>query len=476
MSQSTRAPGGSARGHAHVDRVIQYLAAGHGDALDRLEQLVRIPSISAPGHASEPLGTCADLVAELARKAGLEHVELIDASGGPAYVYADWLHAAGRPTMLLYAHYDVQPPGRLEDWTVPPFEPQVRAGRLFGRGTADDKAGILVHLSAIEAWLRGADELPINVRLLIEGEEENGSPHCQAFLDGSASRLACDAMVLADSANVEVGKPSITHSLRGATTLTIEVRAMPGPVHSGIWGGVVPDALMALCKTLAALTDEQGRIAAPGFADGLAIPPAVVGAPALTESVVRSHTGLLESVSIMGDHRLTLNERVWSDPCLTIRGLDAPPVVGSPNVIQPAARAQINVRLGLGQDPQDASDRLADHIRRSVPWGLEVAVTRGAAYPAWYEDPTGPVYQAAARATARAFGHPVTFVGMGGSVPLLSWLRDAIKPASVLMTGVEDPLSAAHGSDESLDLDSWHKATLAEALLFEELAADGATP
>jgi cysteinylglycine-S-conjugate dipeptidase len=443
--------------------------AGPGD-LETLHELVRIPSVSGSGVAPGPLRACAERVGSLAASAGLENVELVEVEGSPPYVLADWLHAPSAPTVLLYAHYDVQPAGSEREWSSPPFEPVIRDGRLYGRGASDDKAGVVLHFAAVAAWLQAAGRLPLNVRVMVEGEEEHGSRHATAFIDRFAQRLACDTLVVADSMNMATGVPSVTHSLRGGLTITLTLRSAEAPLHSGIWGGIAPDPIQAMAKVVATMTGADGHIAVPGFADDLDIPPDPTGPSLLHEDEVRRRSRLLPGTDFVGDPSTSAEVRLWHLPCLTVRGLDAPSVDGSPNAIQDSARARLNIRLGPGQDPMRAARVLEGHLRAAVPWGLAAEVEVGPAYRAWYEPQTGPVIAAAARALGRAYGAEPTFIGLGASVPFLSAFTERFPDVRAVLTGVEDPLSGAHGPDESLDLADWRRAIFGEVLLLSELA------
>jgi cysteinylglycine-S-conjugate dipeptidase len=448
-----------------------------------LEALVRIPSVSAPGFDGREVRRCAEAVRDLLAGCGLEHARLLEVEGCHPAVYADWLHAEDAPTVLLYAHHDVQPPGDEASWTTPPFEPAERDGRLYGRGAADDKAGVVVHLAAVDAWLRARGGLPVNVKVIIEGEEETGSEHLGALLEGYADLLSADVMVLTDSVNWKVGVPSITHLLRGLVDFEVEVRGLDHSLHSGMYGGPVPDPLTALVKLLAELTDAHGAVAVPGFADDARAPTdderRRLRALDFDLDEFRADAGMLDGVEIGGDPDAHPLEKLWMRPNLTIIGLDAPGVAGSSNTIVPAARARVSVRLAPGQDPERATALLVRWLEGNVPWGMRVTVTPGAAAGAFAAEPVGPAYEAAEAALETAYGHPVVYMGVGGTIPFVEpfvevFSRGRAEPTPALLTGVEDPDTRAHGIDESLHLRDWRHACLAEAHLFAELAARGA--
>jgi cysteinylglycine-S-conjugate dipeptidase len=446
-----------------------------------LEALVRISSVSAPGFDESQVARSAEAVCDLLAEGGLEHARVLEIPGCHPAVYADWLHAGEEAaTVLLYAHHDVQPPGDLAAWTSPPFEPAERDGRLFGRGAADDKAGVLVHVAAVDAWLRTRGALPVNVKVLIEGEEETGSEHLGDLLDGYADLLRADVIVLTDSVNWRVGVPSITHLLRGLVDCEVEVRGLDHAVHSGMYGGPVPDPLTALVKLLAGLTDERGAVAIPGFADDARQPTDAerrrLAALDFDLDEFRGQAGMLDGVELGGDPDAHPLESLWMRPNVTIIGLDAPSVAGSSNTLVPGARARVSVRLAPGQDPGRARDLLVSWLQANVPWGMEVTVTPGAAAGSFAAEPTGPAYEAAERALQAAYGHPAVLMGVGGTIPFVEpfvevFSRGRRTPTPALLTGVEDPDTRAHGIDESLHLGDWRNACLAEAYLFAELAA-----
>jgi cysteinylglycine-S-conjugate dipeptidase len=443
-----------------------------------LEALVRIPSVSAAGFDPAAVRRSAAATAELLAQAGLEHGRLLEVEGAHPAVYADWLHSAGAPTVLLYAHHDVQPPGDERAWTTPPFAPTERGGRLYARGAADDKAGVLVHVAAVEAWLATRGALPVNVKVFVEGEEETGSAHLPAFLDAYGDMLHADVLVITDTMNWRVGVPALTYLLRGLVDCEVTVRGLDHALHSGLYGGPVPDPVTGLAKLLAGLTDEHGRIAVPGFTDDVRSPTADerarIGALDFTEERFRSDAGLLDGVTLAGDPDTHPLERLWMQPAVTIIGIDAPSVAASSNTIHPAARARVSVRLAPGQDPERARALLCDWLRASAPWGLQVDVAPGAAARPFAADPGGPPFQAALRALEAAYGQPAVSTGLGGTIPMIEPLAATFgapdRPVPALLMGVEDPDTRAHGIDESLHLGDWRNACLAEAYLFAELA------
>ena len=439
-----------------------------------LEDLVRIPSVSAPGFDASHVRASAEAVRDLLSARGFENVRLLEVEGAHPAVYGDYLHADGAPTVLLYAHHDVQPPGDADMWSTPPFEPTERAGRLFARGAADDKAGILVHVAALDAWLKARGEVPVNLKVIIEGEEETGSEHLGQFVEQYTDLLRSNVMVLTDSVNWKIGVPSITYLLRGLVDCVVEVRGLDHALHSGMYGGPVPDPLTGLVKLLASMTDDRGAITVPGFSDDVRAPTdderARIAALDFDEEQFRADAGMLDGVEFGGDPQAHLLERLWMRPNATIIGLDAPAVATSSNTLVPSATARISVRLAPGQDPVRARDVLCAWLEKSAPWGLQVTVTPGAVGSPFLADPSGPAFEAASHALEAAYGHPVVYAGVGGTIPFIEPFAEAFDGAAALLTGVEDPDTRAHGIDESLHLEDWRNACLAEAYLFAELA------
>jgi acetylornithine deacetylase/succinyl-diaminopimelate desuccinylase-like protein len=452
------------------DALTQCIPAHRAD----LERLVRVPSVSAEGFDPVEVRRAAEAVRDLLADHGLRHARLLEVDGGHPAVYADWLDAGdGAPTVLLYAHHDVQPAGDPAAWTSPPFEPTERAGRLFGRGVADDKAGVLVHVAAVDAWLRTRGAIPVNVKVVIEGEEEIGSPHLAEFLAAHAGLLRADVMVLTDSANWAVGVPAITCLLRGLVDCEVEVRGLDHALHSGMYGGPVPDPLSGLVRLLAGLTDDHGVVAIPGFCDDVETSAEErdwLERLDFDEAMFRRDAGLLGGVELIGDVNRHVLERLWMQPAVAIIGLDAPPVAGSSNTLAPSARARVSVRLAPGQDPLRARDLLCRWLSESAPWGLQVRVRPGAAARGFRADSSGPALEAAGRALEAAYGHPAVHVGIGGTLPFLEALARVFGGVPALLLGVADPDTRAHGADESLHLGDWAHAGLAEAYLFAELA------
>ena len=425
-----------------------------------LERLVRIPSVSADPAAAPHLAHSAAEVAALLTAAGLPEVDILAVAGGQPAVVARRPALPGAPTVLLYAHHDVQPAGDRANWHTDPFQPTETGGRLFGRGAADDKAGIAVHLAVLRAH---GDELPVGVTVLIEGEEEIGSPTLLPFLDTFRDRLAADVVVFADAVNWTAEVPSLTTSLRGGATITVDLRTLDHAVHSGLFGGPVPDALTAMCRLLATLHDERGDVAVAGLTRGTADPVD------LPDAQLRADAGVLDGVRLIGTG--TLTDRLWAAPSITVIALDAPATRDASNTLQPAARAKVSLRVAPGDDADRACEAVKAHLRAHAPWGAHVTVTSGGTAAPFTVRTGGPAYAAARQALTEAWGTPAVDIGVGGSIPFVTAYAERFPAAEILITGVEDPDARAHGANESLHLATFERACLAEALLLRNVSA-----
>jgi acetylornithine deacetylase/succinyl-diaminopimelate desuccinylase-like protein len=416
----------------------------------------------------------AEAVERVLADAGFENTRVLLLEGAHPYAYGDWLHAGpDAPTVLLYGHHDVMPPGRASHWKSPPFEPEVRDGRLYGRGAVDDKAGVMMHVAAFEAWLRGAGKLPLNVKLIVEGEEEIGSTNLERFLEAHHHELGADVIVLTDTANLDVGVPSLTVSLRGLIGVEVEYRALDHPIHSGMWGGPVPDPVMGLCKAIALLTDARGRLV-PDLAAGVRpLSPAerreLADLP-FDEARFRADIGLPQGVEIVGDPETPVWGRIFRQPSVTVIALEARPIEGSTNQIIESARARISVRIVADMDAERTMDALVRHFEANAPWGLLVSVKKEGENPWWMTEPSGPAFDAAARALERGYGRPAVHIGCGGSIPFVGPFARVLGGVPALLMGVEDPTCNAHGENESLHIEDWKKGARAAVHLYDELS------
>jgi len=421
-----------------------------------LEVLTRIPSISLDAFDQAHVEASAQAVAELLRTEGLD-VEIVREGGRPAVIgHADG--PEGAPTVMLYAHHDVQPPGAESDWDSLPFEPTERDGRVYARGIADDKAGVMAHVAALRAH---SGALPVGVTVFVEGEEEIGSDSLGAILARHGEKLRADAIVLADSTNWAVGEPALTTTLRGMIRVVLTVRALDHGIHSGMFGGAVPDAITALVRLIATLHDAEGNVAVAGLMSGVA------SDLDYSEERLREESGLLEGVQTIGSGSLL--SRLWTKPSITTIGIDAPSVATSSNTLVPQAAAKISMRIAPDEDPQAAYRLLADHLQAHVPWGVKVDVVLDDQGSGFSADAKGPVYDQARAAFTDAWGVPPVDIGVGGSIPFVAAFAERFPDAAILVTGVEDPDTRAHGANESLHLGEFERVCLAEAVLLERL-------
>jgi acetylornithine deacetylase/succinyl-diaminopimelate desuccinylase-like protein len=423
-----------------------------------LEDLTRIPSVSLDAFDQAHVEASAEATAALLRAEGLE-VEIVREGGRPAVIgHRDG--PEGAPTVMLYAHHDVQPPGDDKDWDSPPFEPTERDGRLYGRGAADDKAGIMAHLAALRAH---AGALPVGVTVFVEGEEEIGSDSLPTLLEKHGEKLRADAIVRADSTNWAIGEPALTTTLRGLIRVVVTVTTLDHGVHSGMFGGAVPDALTALVRILATLHDDAGDVAIAGLRSGKA------SDLDFDEARLREESGLLDGVEVIGTGSLL--DRIWAKPTATVIGIDAPSVAKSSNTLVPTASAKVSIRLAPDEVPMEAYAALQRHLEANVPWGARVEVhldDQGAGFAA---DADGPVYDQARAAFTDAWGVEPVDIGVGGSIPFIASFAQRFPDAAILVTGVEDPDTRAHGANESLHLGEFEKVCVAEAVLLARLGA-----
>jgi acetylornithine deacetylase/succinyl-diaminopimelate desuccinylase-like protein len=456
--------------------VLKALERRFDVTVGELVEFAQIPSVSADGFDPREVERSAGHAACLLADAGFNNVEVLRLSDAHPYVVGDWLHGGVQaPTVLIYAHHDVQPPGRLDRWETPAFEPTLRDdGRLYGRGVVDNKAGLLVYLAAARAWLEATGALPINVKVVVDGEEEIGSPHLAEFLTRYQERLACGVIVLSDTANLQTGLPSLTTSLRGLVAVDVTVRALHHPIHSGLWGGPILDAGTALACLLSRLVDDRGVIAIPGFYEEA---PDVGGeerarlaALPFDEAAFRADAGLLPSSHLAGEAERSVYERLWLRPSLSITALEAVPLASASNQLMSEARARVSVRVAPGQNPRRLRDQLVSVLHHDPPWGVEVTTRGETALPGWRISSRGPVFDAARRALAEGFGREPVEIGCGGTIPFVGPFSGVMGDVPALLLGLEDPVCNAHGENESLALEDFHKACRASACLFAELS------
>jgi acetylornithine deacetylase/succinyl-diaminopimelate desuccinylase-like protein len=441
------------------DDLRRRVAALVPDLVATLEDLVRIPSVSAASYPPGEVRRSAERVAALLAEAGCREVRLLEHPGAHPAVYGEAPGPPGSPTVLLYAHHDVQPPGPAEEWQTGPFDPFTREGRLYGRGASDDKSGIIMHLGALRAF---DGQPPVGIKVFIEGEEEVGSAHLPAFLATYADLLRSDVIVIGDASMWRVGVPALTTSLRGLTATVVEVRTLQSAIHSGLFGGAFPDALMVLCRLLASLHDDHGNVTVPGLEAFEADPLD------LTEEELRRQAGTVEGLETIGSGALT--SRLWTRPAISILAVDAPPIAEAINQLVPVARAKISMRIAPGQDGAAALAALHRHLEAHVPWGAEMRFIEEGYGDAFSLARGGPVFDAFSRAMAEAWGREPVEMGSGGSIPFVAAFSEQLPDAQIVLTGAGDPTSSIHGPNESQDLDDLEKSVLAEAIALRLLA------
>lgn len=461
-----------------LEKALQYATTNQEQFLERLGELVRIEGVSAWPGKKEELKKSAEAVRHELEKAGLENTALLTIDEAPPYAYGEWLKAPGKPTLLLYAHHDVQPPGETERWNTPPFKPTIKEGpggrRLFGRGSADDKAGAMCHVAAIESWLKTSGSLPCNIKVIIEGEEEIGSTNLAKCLQTYKEKLQADVLILTDTANYETGIPSLTYSLRGLVGLDVELRTVDHAVHSGMWGGPCIDPLTALCKLLGTLHNDDGSVAVNGFFEDIRKleewERKRIQDLGYTEQQLREESGLLPGTKITGEPEHGLLERLWLRPTITVIGIDACPIATSANKLLPIAKARLSCRIVAHQNPAKILEHLKTHLKENVPFGAELTISGGEGVPAWVCVPKGPSFDAAERALEAGFGKKTAFIGSGGTIPFVGPFAEAFGGAPALLLGLEDPYTNAHGENESLHIGDFYKLINSSIRLIDELS------
>jgi cysteinylglycine-S-conjugate dipeptidase len=448
---------------AAVSAAVASLMPG---ARRELAELVAFRSVADP--AQFPPGECeaaARWVAGALRAEGFAEVAVVDTPDGSQSVYGHLPGPVGAPTVLLYAHYDVQPPLDEAAWTSPPFELTERAGRWYGRGAADCKGGVMMHLLALRA-LRAAGGIPVGVKVIVEGSEEQGTGGLERYVERHPELLAADAIVIGDTGNVRAGRPTVTAVLRGMAMVRVQVDTLEGNLHSGAFGGAAPDALAALIRMLDSLRAEDGSTTV----DGLAADGEWRGTPYPEESF-REDARVLDGVRLTGSG--TVADRVWARPSVTVLGIDCPPVVGATPSVQARARALVSLRVPPGQDAGTAGELLAEHLRSRAPWGARVTVEPTGEGQPFRADTDSPAYAAMAAAMRQAYeGTGMAVVGQGGSIPLTSTLAGLYPKAEILLIGLSDPAARIHAVDESVSPDELSRMSVAEALFLRRYAAD----
>lgn len=425
-----------------------------------LERLVSIPSIAFPGYPAEPVDQMAEETLRMFREVGFDNAGLMDVPTGYPPIYGEVRGPEGSPTVVLYAHYDVQPAPPEQGWTSDPWTPTTKEdGRIYGRGAADDKSGLVAHLGTLRFF---DGKPPCTLKLILEGMEETES-NLEAFVEAHPDLFECDLFVICDMGNLRVGEPVLTTALRGDVACVVTVRTLVHPLHSGVFGGPAPDAMMALARLLATLHDDEGNVAVAGASSR-----SWTGED-MSPDDFRASADVLDGVSLTGTG--TIGDRLWSRPSINAIGIDMTSIAGSSNVLIPEARAKISMRIVPGADPARELDALVEHLEANAPWGAQVEVQRTKEAPPFECDTSGPGYAAARWALAEAFGKPAGEAGSGGSIPLLRTLQQAAPKAEFVLWGPEDvALSRIHSSDESVDPAEIERMVLAQVLLLQRLA------
>ena len=444
----------------HVNEMVTKAADLMPGLIEDLEKLVAIPSIAFPGYPSEPVEEMGRVTLEMFQKAGFTSAALMDVPTGYPPIYAELPGPEGSPVVVLYAHYDVQPAPPEQGWSSDPWvATRKQDGRIYGRGAADDISGLIAHLGTMRMF---DGKPPCTVKLILEGMEETES-NLEAFVEAHPELFACDLFVVCDMGNLRVGEPVFTTALRGDVACVVTVRTLEHALHSGVFGGPAPDAMMALARILSSLQDDAGNVAVEGVTTG-----AWPGEQFADEDL-RSSADVLDGVALTGTG--PVGDRLWMHPSINAIGIDMTPIATSSNVLIPEARAKISMRIVPGATPEKELDALVAHLESHAPWNAQVEVQRTKAAPPFHCATDGPGYAAARWAMEQAFGKPVGEAGSGGSIPLLRTLQQAAPDAEFILWGAEDTaLSRIHASDESVDPKEIERLVVAQALLLQRLA------
>jgi acetylornithine deacetylase/succinyl-diaminopimelate desuccinylase-like protein len=451
--------------------LIDYIDSKREEHLTELKEFLRIPSVSTKGEHKPDIARAAHWVAEKLRAAGMQKVEVVPTKMHPL-VYGESLEAPGKPTILFYGHYDVQPAEPLELWTSPAFEPTVRDGNLFGRGTADDKGQVHIHLKAIEALRQAYGKLPINLKVMIEGEEEVGSVNLWDFVGHNREKLKSDALVVSDTAMLAKGVPSITYGLRGLNYYQIELTGPAQDLHSGVFGGAVPNPITILAETIAKLHDKSFRVAVPGFYDDVDAlsrdERKALNALPWKEKEFRRTVG---APALCGERGFTIVEQLWTRPTLEINGIWGGYIgEGAKTVIPSKASAKLSTRLVPHQDPAKIAKQVERHIRKLLPKTVTAQFETLSTGKPWVAPYSHPIFQKAIQALEAGFGKKAVFIREGGSIPFVTQMHDAFKIPCVLL-GFGLPDENAHAPDEHISLENYFNGIKAVALFYERLAA-----
>ena len=426
--------------------------------IDVLKQLVSIPSVAMEGYPQERVLEAAHLVEAQLQTAGFQQVRQLAIPNGSPAIYGEIPGPPGTPTILLYAHYDVQPPGSLDEWDGSPFEPTTRDGRLYGRGAADDKSGLVAHLATIQAF---HGRPPVGVKIVVEGDEEFKSS-LPSYIPQHPDLFRADAIIICDHGSIVVGEPTLTTTLRGSASLTIEVQTLKDQQHNGVFGGPVPDALITLCHIIATLHDQRGNVRVPG------LEPSDWQGTQIPEEAFRQAASLLPGVDLIGER--SLGAQLWAGYAINVIGLDAPAIVGASNSLQNVARARMNLRVPPDQSAKRALEQLIQHLKSVTPWNAKITISNNHASDGFVAKTDGPAYAAALQALKEAYNRETQIIGDGASIPLTNVLNAQFPQTEVLIWGAEDLAARIHGPNESVNLEELERIILAQCLFLERLA------
>lgn len=457
-----------------LEKVLAFAKENKEIFKSSLSEMVKAPSISADGYDPENVIKSAHAVAKQMKEAGLTNVEVISFPNAHPYAYGELIQDEKLPTILLYAHHDVQPIGKLEKWNTPPWEATEVNGRLYGRGVADDKAGAAVHFAAVKSYLKTVGKLPLNIKMIVEGEEEIGSTHLAQFVETYKEKIQADCIILTDTANLYEGLPSITYLLRGQVGVDIEIKALKQQVHSGILGGPLPDSAMALCQLIASLKDTKGNITIEGIDAGIKVlseeEKTVLNNLPFDRKTFEADAGLLDGALLYEHENTSFYEQLWHHPSLTVTALESCTLRESANQISESARARVSIRIVPNQQPQEIMQALINHLEKHKPEGVLLTIQPRKESIWWYNDHSHKAFDATCTALEKGYNKKPVFIGCGGTIPFVQPFSDNLGGVPCLLLGLEDPSCNAHSENESLSLSDFYKAIDSAIYLYDELA------
>ena len=455
-----------------AEKAVQWIESNRGSIFQSLAQLVEIQSISTDGDHHGEIKRCAESVRDQMKRAGFDKTEILELPGAYPYVFGEIKAPAGAPTLLMLSHYDVQPLNYIDQWLSEPWKLTRRDGRLFGRGSADDKGGVVAQIAAVESWIKAVGKCPVGIKLLVEGEEEIGSKNLLKLIQANPTRFQADALVVCDTENLAVNLPCITYSLRGVVTLKVTVHSSSFPSHSGMVGGTLADPALGLCQILGRLCWNRGPIPVPGMYDQ--VRPLTPGekeacrrAP-VDEMAWRKDLGVIPGVSLALETGKTIAEQTWRRPSVSAIALEASTIRGASNQVLPKAEAVLSCRIVPDQSPEAVVASLTKFLTQSPPWGMRVEVEPlGAPVKWWITKPEGPGFQAAMDSLRLGFKAEPLAIGCGGTIGFVEPLEELLGGVPSLLLGIEDPQSNAHAPNESLHEEDWYSLIKSMAFLFE---------